>query len=200
MGEIILLTVFLFCLFIIGVLCVALINRCSAKKATKICKKFITDIFMEIFTGDTQLQYFPVLVGYDGTRIVPPFVDSEFKKISLNFDVCYFTQVTYTSNGNIVVYHFSIQKKADSLPDEQLEELLQKQAEEVLSKTMHDYDCYVPVEPLTAVKLRTNDFLVAYARTQEGITKLDEVKKQAKRRYRKESRESNEFTTDWRKL
>ena len=186
-------------LFIGAVLCVILAKQCSVKEATKLCKGFLTDISKELFAESTPPQYFPVLVGYDGTRIVPPFVDSEFKKISLNFDVCYFTQVTYTSNGNIVVYHFSIQRKADSLPDEQLEELLQKQAEEVLSKTMHDYDCYVPVEPLTAVKLRANDFLVAYARTQEGITKLDEVKKQAKRRYRKESREPNEFTTDWSK-
>lgn len=187
----------LFLLFAGAVLCVVLIKKCSVKEATKVCKKFIADIFKEVFSRDIPQHYFPVLVGYDGTRIVSQFVDAEFKKISMNFAVCYFTKVTYTTNGNVVVYHFSITRKMDTLPDETLEELLQKQAEEILSKTMHDYDCYFSAEPLTAVKLCANNLLIAYARTHDGITKLDELKRQAKRKYRKESRESNEFTTDW---
>ena len=187
-------------LFIITILCIVLIKGCSAVEATKICKTFIADIFKTLFTQDVPPQYFPVLVGYNETRIVPQFVESAFEKISRNFDIFYFLNVEFKmKNNDVVIYHFSIERKTDSLPDEKLELLLQRQAEEVLTKTMHNYDCYLSAEPLTAVRLRADDFLVMYARTQAGIPVLDELKRLGKQKYNSEHSKTNDFTTNWRK-
>lgn len=185
-------------LFFGAVLCVVLVKKCSVREATCICKTFVADIFKEVFTNHAPPQYYPVFVGYDGTRIVPQFVDSAFKKISANFEVFYFTDVFYTNNESILVYRFSIQRKKSGLPDDELEKLVQKQAEETLTKTLHDFDCYVSAEPLTAVKLRANDLLVAYARTIDGISKLDEVKRRSARKCQEENSANNDFSTDWR--
>lgn len=188
-------------IFIGAVAITAICKHCSVQEATAICKSCITDIVKELFHNQPpQQHYYPVLVGYDGTRIVSQFVDLEFKKLASSFDVCYFTQVSFTPNGNIVVYHFSIQRKQDFLSDDSLEILLQKQAEEVLTKTLHDFDCYLSAESLTAIKLRSNDLLIAYARTEDGIGKLDELKRQSRRKYQKQRSTATNFNTDWRKL
>ena len=184
-------------LFVAGVLSVSIVKNRSVEEATRTCKRFIADMLKGFLTQPVIPQYYPVMVGHDGFRIVAQLVDNAFKKVSLNFAVCFYTMNQLVHNDTVILYRFSIKRKLDSLDDKSLLDLLQKQSEEVLTKYMYDFDCHLSAEMLTAVYLMDNDLYVAYARTEEGISRIDSLKKLAREKYITEKVESNEFTTDW---
>lgn len=147
----------------------------------------------------TPKQYYPVLVGWDGNRIVPRLVNEEFREVCANFAVCYNVQIGLTKDDDIIAYRFSIQRKTDSLPDEVLQVLIQRQTEQILTETMQTYNCYISAEPLTVVELRKHDLMVGFARTPDGITKIDTMKQNImiKQNRKKQEHTSSTFTENW---
>lgn len=127
-------------------------------------------------------QLYPVLVGYDGYRILPQLVDAEFAAVRENFASCYCTKITLKEDNTIIIYHFDIMRKPDGLDDDMLEQLIQKQSEEIVINTMRTYDCYLPVEPLTLVELLPHTLNVAFARNKAGIELLDRLKRKMRKR------------------
>lgn len=182
MKILLLMLVMLVC-FVTWVIMTALVKRCGIRQATleckKVCKEFLKALFEE--TSTATLLY-PVCVGWDGNRIVPQLVDDEFSKIRENFASCYCIKGIVIPDGSLVQYAFSIMRKQDSMDDDYLEKLIQKQTEEVVAHTMRRYDCYLPTEPLTYVELQEHRLLVAFARNDAGIKKLDNQKRAVRRR------------------
>lgn len=186
--------------FIFPVLLIMLFKRCSARKAVRILKDFFKDILEELFKPTPPpVQYYPTIVGWDGTRIVHQLVKTAFKSVSENFEVCYLTRYGFSTNFNCVGYFFSITRKADSLADEDLQNLIQKQAEEIVTEVMHQYDFFMPAEPLTLVELRKNELRVAFARTEAGISEIDVQKRKLEHRKLMANRPKppKDMTTDW---
>lgn len=166
--------------FILSVLGVMVVKKCSVKDAALICKSFIQEIFITLFAPTSPLvQQYPVLVGWDGVnRIIPELVDDAFSTVRNNFSVCYCLNYDFLENGNIVRYHFDIMRKeGTSIDDDTLERLIQKQSEEILYENMRRYNFYVAPEPLTAVNLFPNALYIAFARNANGIDIIAEYKK-----------------------
>jgi hypothetical protein len=156
---------------------VMLFKSCSVKDATRICIKFFCDILDEIFQSSPQQEIcFPVIVGEYCGRIVPQFVNDAFVKIRSNFAVCYCVHFYFSQGNHCIIYKFAIQRKADSLPDDDLQNLVQKQAEEVVTGVMQSYDCWQNAEPLTVVELRDKELLIAFARTPKGMQEIEKTK------------------------
>lgn len=106
----------------------------------------------------TPKQFYPVLIGYDGERILPQLVNSAFEEVRSNFAVCYNVKYAFLHDENIIAYKFSIRRKVDSLSDEVLQELIQAQVVKILTETMQFFDCYIAAEPLTVIELRKMNF------------------------------------------
>lgn len=179
---------------------ISVIKKCSAKEATKIFKQFIAQIFGELLKPTPPPEpVYPVLVGYDGYRIVPELVNEEFSIIRDNFLLLYTTGAIISPDGNSVKYRFAIERKPDCPDDEILQSLVQKQTEEILTRTLLAYDCYMSAETLTAVELMPNCLNVAFARTQTGIQQLDDLKQRIRRRQiaSKRQRQNKEFREKW---
>lgn len=186
---------------ILGIMVSALIlvvgKKKSVEEAVCICKDFIKKFFTELLSsGQAETNIYPTIVGYDGNRVIPAFVDQEFQAVRANFVSCYCS--TFSLTPNSIKYRFNIQRKPDSLPDEILEPLIQKQAEEILAKTMRMYDCYLPTEPLTVVELRPEALFVAFAHNEEGIKQLDRLKQNIRRRkYSAGQQNHGSMTEEW---
>ena len=162
---------------------ISVVKNCSGKEAAKILKKFMAETFGELFKPNPPPEpVYPVLVGYDGYRIVPELVNEEFSIIRNNFLFFYNNAAIIASDGHSVKYRFAIERKPDCPDDEILQSLIQKQAEEILTRTLLAYDCYMSAEALTAVELKPNCLYVAFARTQTGIQQLDDLKQRIRRR------------------
>ena len=168
--------------FALTVLAVSLAKNCSTKNATIAVRDFLSEILDTLLKKKQKQQFYPTVAGYDGFRILPELVDSEFESVRRNFAVCYCTYCKVSNDENCVVYCFSIQRKPDSPDDGTLSALIQKQAEEVVTHTMRSCDYYLPAEPLTAVELFPAELRVAFARTEDGIKTLDKLKRGIRRR------------------
>ena len=175
-------------------------KKCSIEEATKIFKNFTSSICNALLQSEQPPEpVYPVIVGYDGYRIVPRLVDEEFSAVRSNFSLCYINAFSVSSDGHSVKYRFAINRKPDSPDDESLQLLIQKQTEEILTRTLLSCDCYMPSEPLTAVELKQNCLYVAFARTQTGIQQLDEIKQRIRRRQiagRRQAQNEN-FREQW---
>ncbi|WP_075721086.1 hypothetical protein [Roseburia sp. 499] len=169
-------------LLLIAIACIMFCKNCSAKDATRILRKFFKDVASAICTASQPNQFYPTCVGFDGNRVLPQLVDDAFTTVRENFAVCYCDANNFHVDSNVMQYRFSIQRKPDSMDDETLLPLIQKQCEEVLAKTMRLYDCYLPPEPLTVVELFPNFLCVAFARNEEGIKEIDKYKCKIRRR------------------
>lgn len=180
-----------------AVLIMVLVKKKSVEEAVRICKSFICKLFSALFSSEQVVNtIYPTIVGYDGYRVVPEFVDSEFQTVRNNFAVCYCSN--FCLNPDYIQYRFNIQRKLNSPADEELEPLIQKQAEEVVVKTMRLYDFYLPAEPLTVIELRHEVLLVAFARNEEGVRQLDRVKHSIRRRkYSAVQSDNSSMTEDW---
>lgn len=189
--------------FIVGILVATLImvlgKKKSIEEAVFICKNFIKRVFIELFSSEqTSISVvYPTIVGFDGNRVIPALVDQEFQTVRANFASCYCS--AFSLNPNNIQYRFNIQRKPDSPTDEVLEQLIQKQSEEILARTMRMYDCYFPTEPLTVTELRPEALFVAFARNEEGIKQLDRMKQNIRRRKHSASRQPDHgsMTEDW---
>lgn len=171
-------------LFISAILITVLVKQCSVKEATILCRDFIKDIFKALCapTPPPEVIY-PTLVGYENGHFVPQFIDESFSKVCSNFAVCYCVGAEITADGSCALYTFSIQRKLDcSLGDADLAPLIQKEAEEVLTKTMRLYDCYLPAEPLTVIDLSPTTLRVAFARSEAGLKAIEGMKHSARKR------------------
>lgn len=174
-------------IFVISVLSVKFCKNCSVKDATIICKNCVKNFLGELLTTllepvPAPPQLYPVLVGWDGYRIQPQFVDTEFSAVRANFASCYCTNITLSEDGALVVYRFDIMRKPGGLDDDVLGQLVQKQTEEVLANTMRCYDCYIPAEPLTLTEVFPHSLNVAFARNDAGIKILDKQKRKMQKR------------------
>lgn len=178
-----LLVVFIGIIWGLSVFGVMLFKKCSVKEATIFCREFVKEVFRALF-APTPLpkQYYPTIVGWDGFRIVPNLVDSEFHIVRENFISCFCTYCGLRENEDLVLYQFDILRKPDSYEDEILEKIIQKQSEEIVTNTMRMYDFYLPSEPLTLAELFPTRLCVVFARTEDGIKKLDEEKQRMRKR------------------
>lgn len=141
--------IFLSMIAICCIVGIMFIKQCSAKDAAITFKKFLGDVTGELFAPTPPpKQLYPTCVGFDGNRVLPQLVDDAFSTVRANFVVCYCDRNNYHVDSNVMLYRFSIQRKPDSIDDDTLLPLIQKQCEEVLAKTMRLYDCYLPTEPL----------------------------------------------------
>lgn len=192
---------FILCLcFTAGILGVKAVKKCSTAQAVQLCKKFIKDIFEALFQPEQPPQpVYPTVVGWDGYRIVPQLVTTEFKKVCANFDVCYLSGYKLEQDNNTVKYKFSVQRKSDCFSDEDLQTLIQKQSEEIVSGLLLTYGYNFPAEALTAVELQAHFLYVAFARTPEGIKQLDAWKQRILRRQalRKCQKHAGELSEEW---
>lgn len=169
--------------FIVSVLLVMCIKNCSVKEATIICRDCIKDILISIFAPTPPpKQYYPTVVAWNGSRIDLKLVDAAFNSVRDNFASCFCTQCGFSESQDIVTYHFELIRKPNSLEDNVLQELIQKQSEEVVTNTMHTYDCYLAAEPITYVRLSACALDVIFARTADGVKMLDELKQKEQRR------------------
>lgn len=152
----------------------------STKEATIKFRNFFVEIFKTLFSRekpqDTETRY-PTAVGFDGVRFVPQFIDNAFAKVSSNFAVFYYSKCEISKNRNALRYHFAMKQRPDFLPEWELLELLQKQCEKVLTHHLQAMECYLPAEPLTAVRLTDQELLVYFALTPDGIKRLDSIKR-----------------------
>lgn len=173
--------------FAISVLSVKFCKGCSVKDATIICKNCVKNFLGELLTTllepvPAPTQLYPVLVGWDGCRIQPQFVDAEFSTVRANFASCYCINAFLSNDGNLVIYKFDIMHKPGGLDNDVLGQLVQKQTEEILANTMRCYDCYLPAEPLTLTEVFPHSLNVAFARNDAGIKILDEQKRKMQKR------------------
>lgn len=169
--------------FVFSVIGVMLIKKCSIKNATIVCREFVKEILGALFAPTPKpKQYYPTIAGWDGNRIVPKLVDADFHSVCENFISCFCTYCGFLESEDVVIYQFDILRKPDSHEDEILEKIIQKQSEEVVTNTMRIYDFYLPPEPLTLIELFSTKLCVAFARSEEGIKKLDEEKRKIQRR------------------
>lgn len=187
--------------FVASVIMVMVIGKYSAKDSTLMCCEFVKDFVVvltkwtfslvhKFFSGlllifekwsSKRIEY-PTIVGYENGYIVFNSVDKEFEALRANFDTCYCTYAAVSNDRNYVSYQFNIQRKPNSPEDEALELLLQKQAEETVAKTMRMYNCFKAAEPLTVVELFPSVLRVTFARTEEGIKIVDEIRQNVRRR------------------
>ena len=103
----------LIAIFTLGVLIVKFCKSCPVKQATAICKDSVKNFFGELLTAlfedaPVQEQFYPVLVGWDGCRVLPQLVDSEFSTVREDFASCYCTNIVLTEDNAFVIYQFSI--------------------------------------------------------------------------------------------
>lgn len=182
-------------IYICSVIGIMMIKQCSVVEARTMFFSFLKGAF----AFSKKPIIYPVIVGYDEGRIIPDTVNKEFSKIRDNFAVCYFRYHQFSKNNECILYVFDIQRKKDSLPDEELEILLQKQAEEVVTKTMQSNNCVMSAEPLTFITLKHDKLGVHYALTESGVNELDKLKQIARNRRITEKKQSNtnEFVEDW---
>ena len=170
-------------LFTLAVLAVSMVKKCSAKDATIAVRDFLLEISGGLFKSKPLPQmFYPTLVGYDGNRILPQFVNTEFDAMRKNFQICYLVNYELSADNTYVRYYFDILRKPDAPADEEILPLLQKQAEEVLTSTLRLYDCYMPAEPLTVVELYPNALYVTFARNDTGIQYIDDIKRKKYKR------------------
>lgn len=168
--------------FTLAVLCVTLFKHCSAKDAAILCRDFLAETFCAVFSEETQPVFYPTIVGWDGYHILPQLVDTEFCEVRKNFTVCFCTRAKISSDWSLVCYEFSIQRKPDTLDDQTLSQIIQKQAEETVAITMRLYDCYLPTEPLTVIELTPSVLRVAFARNESGVRQISDYKRKLHRR------------------
>lgn len=173
--------------FAISVLSVKFCKNCSVRDATIICKNCVKGFLKELLTTlfepvPVQEQFYPVLVGWDGCRVLPQLADSEFSTVRENFASCYCTNIILPEDSTLVIYKFDAMRKPGGLDDDMLGQLVQKQTEEVLANTMRRYDCYLPAEPLTLTEVFPHVLYVAFARNDAGIKILDEQKRKMQKR------------------
>lgn len=185
-----------------GIYLITLVKKCSPAEATQIVKRFLLEIgkeFLREVPARNPNPAYPVWVGYDGNRIIPAIVDKEFQKVSDNFLVCYCFRIAIAPDGNTIRYYFSILRKPDSADDDLLQTLLQKEVEEILTRTLLMYDCFLPAEVLTAVELQGTRLNVTFAQTPSGIQQLDALKQCTRRRQvlRKRKKICDNFSEDW---
>lgn len=167
--------------FILSIIGVMVFKKCSVKNATIICRDFTKDILGGLFEpAPPPIIYYPTIVGWDGTRIIPELVDSEFEAVCRNFACCFCTKFSLTND--LVMYQFDIIRSPNSYDDKVLSGIIQKQAEKVVTKTMRIYDCYLPPEPISLIELFDTRLCVAFARTEAGIKILDDRKHKIQKR------------------
>lgn len=189
-----------FSLFPFTVFVISSCNKCTVEEAVKRCKDYCKKVFIALFQTEHQPQtVYPTVVGWDGFRIVPQFVNMEFKKVCANFDVCYLSGYKLEDDNNTVKYKFAVQRQQNSPSDEDLQTLIQKQAEEVLTELLLTYGCNLPAEALTAVELQPHFLYVAFARTPQGIQQLDALKQRILKRQasRKRQRHTGKLSEEW---
>lgn len=187
-------------MFIFSIIGVMFFKKCSTKDATIICRDFVKDILRTIFAPTPPpKQYYPTIAGWDGNRIIPQLVDADFRTISEIFTSCFCTNFAYTPTGDLIMYQFDILRKPNSYDDSVLEQIIQKQSEEVVTNIMRVYDFSLPAEPLTLIELFPTKLCVAFARTEDGIKMLDEKKRKMQKRKVMNNRTThNSMSETWR--
>ena len=170
-------------IFVFSIIGVMLIKKCSVENATIVCRDFVKEILNTLFSPTPPpKQYYPTIAGWDGNRIIPQLVDADFRVISENFISCFCTNFAYTPTSDLIMYQFDILRKPNSYDDSILEQIIQKQSEEVVTNIMRVYDFSLPAEPLTLIELFPTKLCVAFARTEDGIKMLDEKKRKMQKR------------------
>jgi len=135
------------------------------------------DFLLRLFPGQAQHEVFPVLIGSNGTRIVPELVEEAFKGLSSCFESWYFMDASMTDT--LIQYHFYVftRDKKDCAA------LAQAIAEKVLRHSFSQFYLYYPdYAALTCTRLQEPYLAVTYARNEKGREELLQLKEQ----YRKQ--------------
>lgn len=173
----------LIAVFSIAVAAIKAAQKCSVKEAAGICLKPVKDVLSVVFAQEPPPKpTYPVLPGWDGHRVVPRLADADFAEVRGNFASCFCTNVVFSQDGSLVRYQFSIQRRPGSPEDGILGQIIQKQAEEACANTLRCYDCCFPPEPLTLAELYPHFLCVTFARTEDGIRRLDDRKRMLQKR------------------
>lgn len=173
----------LIAVFSIAVAAIKAAQKCSVKEAAGICLKPVKEVLSVVFAKEPPPKpVYPVLSGWDGYRVVPRLADADFAEVRGNFASCFCTSVVFSPDGSLVRYQFSIQRRPGSPEDGILGQIIQKQAEEVCANTLRCYDCCFPSEPLTLAELYPHFLCVTFARTDDGIRRLDDRKRMLQKR------------------
>lgn len=162
-----------------------------------ICK-YIVELFKREHS-QRGIIYFPVFVGYNGNAFDFYMVNDIFKNITSHFSTCYCSDVKVANDRMLVAYIFDIQRQYNELTDDLLEQLIQKESEEILAYFMAQYDCYISAGALTHVELRGNKLWIFYAVNSLGAEKIAERKKKIYhlRMQAQKCEEQGVFTANW---
>lgn len=159
-------------------------NKCLSflKKAAPVLKKAAKSLYqfiiklVEEFTNTASAVIYPIYFGYNGVQFVLPCVDETFDEICKEFDACYCSQASFGVDYAFVTYTFAIQRKPNPLPDEDLERLLQKKAEKIVTQQLNLSGITAIAEPLTLAELQQEFLFITFALNSAGIQKLNERK------------------------
>lgn len=168
--------ILLFLLLIITIFLTSACRNCSAKEATQICMDFLKDILSTLFENSTPpvKKYYPVIIGWNGHNIQSSTVDNQFKDICNEFNTCFCTNAIF--NDDIIKYTFDIYRKANAPADVDFIPLLQKKTEQILFRHLQMNECFMIQESLVHIELDSTHLFIYFARTDIGITMLNERK------------------------
>lgn len=152
------------------------------KKVASILKRVILFLYHALiklakgFRNDDITMTYPLYFGYNGAQFVLPCVDDTFNEICKEFGACYCSSASFANDCSFVTYSFAIQRKPNPLPDEDLEPLLQKKAEKIVTQQLNLAGITAIAESLTLAELQQEYLFVTCALNSDGIQKLNERK------------------------
>lgn len=175
------------------------------KKVAPILKKTILFLYYALnkliqeFRNNAPTVIYPLCFGYNGAQFVMPCVDKAFEGISSEFGACYCSQAEFGADYAFVTYSFAIQRKPHSIPDEDLEQLLQKKAERIVAHQLSLSGINAIAEPLTLVELQQNFLFVSYILNDSAIPEMNKRKRviRESRIQEKMKNVSAPFTEKW---
>ncbi len=185
-------------LFSGGVIVVGLVKHLTVKEAVIFTASSLKRLCEKIWEWGNPPPDYPTHVGTDGVRIRPEIVDREMTPLLELFPAGYCNGIQV--GLSCYTYCFSVHLPMEHANDAgEFEKLVQKQAEACLTRHLRQYGYYVPAEPLTAIQLRPDHLLVSYARNENGLPMIQQIKQQVRTdRYAEESSVPiSAFTEAW---
>lgn len=181
-------------------------KKISTLEASRYCVDELTAIWKPIseklykqFHKKEKINY-PLWIGYDFQNeiFVRQWVMDIFKEISSDFEVFNSVFRKLTDNNNTITYKFDIVRKKDSLQDEELNRLIQKQAEKIATEYLQNStNNNISADLVTAVDLCGDILGIAYAVTSEGVPCIENYKQIRENRICKRNQEFELFEEDW---
>lgn len=140
---------------------------------------------------------FPVYFGFEDGRIVPHLVDEIFGSLYRRFETCYFTNWCETENR--LVYAFKCVPKPDAPVDYEYLQLLQKQAEGIISHELGLGGITgVACQNIVVVDFVHGTLYISLAKNNLGIQEVLSLQANIRRKYLADAQPADDdFSDKW---